>query len=205
MAHRFELVGGHAVLDFVNTVHDWTVPEPREYLPTFGEALRFGTVAGLLRPAEARQLARSNAARELQQLRALRARLQRILHAQVAGEPAAPDDLATLARDAADAARAVRLLQRNRQVERSIEPARAGQRTLRLRLADAALDLLTSRDMERLKSCPSCGWFFLDVSKNRSRRWCSMTACGSVAKSHRFYWRTKHRRAQTQGAPASTP
>ncbi|WP_214108135.1 CGNR zinc finger domain-containing protein [Acrocarpospora catenulata] len=28
---------------------------------------------------------------------------------------------------------------------------------------------------------------FLDVSKNRRRRWCSMTTCGSRDKSRRYY------------------
>ncbi|MGH7701051.1 MAG: CGNR zinc finger domain-containing protein [Gemmatimonadales bacterium] len=42
-----------------------------------------------------------------------------------------------------------------------------------------------------MKSCPSCGWFFLDASKNRSRRWCSMATCGSSAKARRYYRRRK--------------
>ena len=45
-AHRFDLVGGDPVLDFANTIHDWTAPEPRDYVPTFPEALRFAEAAG---------------------------------------------------------------------------------------------------------------------------------------------------------------
>ena len=57
----------------------------------------------------------------------------------------------------------------------------------------AAVALLVSDAMLRVKSCPTCGWFFLDVSKNRSRRWCSMDTCGAVAKARRYYRRLKER------------
>ena len=31
-----------------------------------------------------------------------------------------------------------------------------------------------------------CSWLFLDMSKNRSRRWCDMKVCGNRAKARRF-------------------
>ena len=40
--HRFKLAGGHPALDFINTVRDWTVPEPQDYLGDFADAIRFG-------------------------------------------------------------------------------------------------------------------------------------------------------------------
>jgi predicted RNA-binding Zn ribbon-like protein len=41
---------------------------------------------------------------------------------------------------------------------------------------------------ERLKACPreECEWAFFDRSKNRSGRWCSMEACGNIAKAKAF-------------------
>jgi predicted RNA-binding Zn ribbon-like protein len=35
----------------------------------------------------------------------------------------------------------------------------------------------------------ACTWLFLDHSRNRSRRWCSMETCGNRAKAHRHYRR----------------
>jgi predicted RNA-binding Zn ribbon-like protein len=67
----------------------------------------------------------------------------------------------------------------------------AGVATIRWRLVETAVALLTSDRLARLSACPSCGWFFLDASKNRSRRWCSMAMCGSAAKARSYYWRTK--------------
>ncbi len=53
-----------------------------------------------------------------------------------------------------------------------------------------AVDLLRSEQLSRVKQCANvegCGWLFLDTSKNGSRRWCSMAACGSRIKMRRQY------------------
>jgi predicted RNA-binding Zn ribbon-like protein len=63
----------------------------------------------------------------------------------------------------------------------------------------AAVQLLISGDLERIKRCGRCSWLFLDATKNRSRRWCSMEGCGTHEKSERFVAR---RRAKRQ-APSS--
>ncbi|MGI8709247.1 MAG: CGNR zinc finger domain-containing protein [Actinomycetota bacterium] len=45
----------------------------------------------------------------------------------------------------------------------------------------------------RLKSCAreSCQWVFYDHSKNRSKRWCSMTVCGNRTKTKAYRERHK--------------
>ncbi|WP_149180807.1 CGNR zinc finger domain-containing protein [Streptomyces sp. TRM49041] len=52
------------------------------------------------------------------------------------------------------------------------------------------LRLLAERP-ERIRSCgnPQCVLFFYDVSKNGTRRWCSMAGCGNRAKAQRHYAR----------------
>lgn len=57
----------------------------------------------------------------------------------------------------------------------------------------SAADLLTSSAVERLRMCEGegCGWFFMDTTRNRSRRWCNMASCGNRAKVKRFYERHK--------------
>jgi predicted RNA-binding Zn ribbon-like protein len=51
----------------------------------------------------------------------------------------------------------------------------------------------------RLKACrgADCRWVFIDGSRNTSRRWCAMAACGNRAKSESF-------RARQHTAQAST-
>ncbi len=54
-----------------------------------------------------------------------------------------------------------------------------------------AFDIMTSFPVKRMKECKSCGWLFLDRSKNNSRTWCSMQSCGSLEKSKRYYHNVK--------------
>lgn len=53
----------------------------------------------------------------------------------------------------------------------------------------SAAELLGGPRLDKLKRCANdrCQWLFLDDSKNGSRRWCSMSACGNRAKAHRHY------------------
>ncbi|MEU5822683.1 CGNR zinc finger domain-containing protein [Streptomyces sp. NPDC047803] len=55
-------------------------------------------------------------------------------------------------------------------------------------LAIAWNELTTTGDATRLKRCAehTCAWAFWDVSKNRSRRWCSMRVCGNRNKSRTY-------------------
>ncbi|MGI5353426.1 CGNR zinc finger domain-containing protein [Streptomyces sp. CA-250714] len=55
-------------------------------------------------------------------------------------------------------------------------------------LAIAWSELALTGEATRLKRCAEhgCAWVFWDVSKNRSRRWCSMRVCGNRAKARRY-------------------
>ncbi|MFD5078097.1 CGNR zinc finger domain-containing protein [Streptomyces sp. NPDC058371] len=54
------------------------------------------------------------------------------------------------------------------------------------------LELLTAAP-DRIRRCAhgSCILHFFDTSRNGTRRWCSMAACGNRAKASRHYARTK--------------
>ncbi|CRM00119.1 MULTISPECIES: CGNR zinc finger domain-containing protein [Pseudomonas] len=56
------------------------------------------------------------------------------------------------------------------------------------RLAIDATQLLVSGDLQALRSCTStdCDWVFLDISKNKQRKWCQMSVCGSREKLSRL-------------------
>jgi predicted RNA-binding Zn ribbon-like protein len=60
------------------------------------------------------------------------------------------------------------------------------------RAAEDYLRLLGERP-ERIRACsnPECILHFYDVSKNGTRRWCSMAGCGNRAKAQRHYARRK--------------
>ena len=50
----------------------------------------------------------------------------------------------------------------------------------------AAVDLVTTGVLNRIKVCGGCRFIFNDESKNRSRRWCSMDDCGATEKIRRY-------------------
>ena len=119
--------------------------------------------------------------------------MERIFRAVVESHSPRREDLDALARDAAAAAAMTIISRSNDHYTRTIDPARAGHATLRLRIVDAAVALLTGppETVKRIKACPACGWFFRDDTRSATRKWCSMATCGSAAKSRRYYWRTK--------------
>src|SRR5690606_34555848 len=72
-------------------------------------------------------------------------------------------------------------------------------------VAVSAAELLTSADRERVKECAAdtCNWLFLDMSRNRSRRWCDMKECGNRAKARRFYKRQRAADSAWRNCPRS--
>jgi predicted RNA-binding Zn ribbon-like protein len=57
-----------------------------------------------------------------------------------------------------------------------------------LALVRDAEDLFRSSLASRVRVCAAegCGWVFLDLSKNGTRRWCSMKLCGNREKASRY-------------------
>ena len=58
----------------------------------------------------------------------------------------------------------------------------------------SAAEILVSNERKKVKACAdsACGWLFIDVSRNQSRRWCDMQDCGNRAKATRFYKKKQH-------------
>lgn len=57
-------------------------------------------------------------------------------------------------------------------------PIGAGVDVLLARIGLAITAAVADGTWARLKSCRNCDWVVYDPSKNRSSRWCSMSACG---------------------------
>ncbi len=69
------------------------------------------------------------------------------------------------------------------------------ERTARCALVPVALDALdvVRNHPGRVRECAAdaCPALFLDLSRNRSRRWCSMDLCGSREKARAYYRRQR--------------
>jgi predicted RNA-binding Zn ribbon-like protein len=119
----------------------------------------------------------------------LREALREALLANGGGEPVGDDALAVLNR----AGRRGRFVMRFGPDGRaSLEPVADDVDGALSRLLAIVHDAGETGAWPRLKVCrnDTCRWAFYDQSKNRSRHWCSMEACGGQAKA-RSYRRRK--------------
>jgi predicted RNA-binding Zn ribbon-like protein len=67
-------------------------------------------------------------------------------------------------------------------------------------VALSAAELMTGPRAGKIRQCEDdrgCGWLFVDESRARNRRWCSMGDCGNRAKAQRHYRKT--RRSAVEG------
>jgi predicted RNA-binding Zn ribbon-like protein len=171
-----ERVGGALVLDFVNTRDEWLRDSGwREFLHGYDDLVAwsgFDDDAGAVDPETAADVH----ARAL----ALRDGLHGLFAALAAARLSARRDV-----EAVNAA--FRALRTRPQLDADLNVAWTAtpDRPLGPVLASAA-ELLRHGPLDRLRECPgpdgTCGWLFLDRTRNRSRRWCSMAVCGNPAK-----------------------
>jgi predicted RNA-binding Zn ribbon-like protein len=195
----FQLVGGHPVLDFANTLDNRGSENEIELLTGYDDLLRFAEQSGIIGSADANQLSRSAqkhkqaAAKVLADATAMREAIFQVFHAVTldkASPTAAVDRLNAFVQEAL--------------AHRLIAPGGNGfqwqwsdtadnPRWILWPIALQAAELLSSDDVKNVRSCASegCDWLFLDHSKSHSRRWCDMRVCGNRNKARRFYQRQK--------------
>jgi predicted RNA-binding Zn ribbon-like protein len=196
--HQFLFVGGAPCLDFVNTVGSRSTPSSEEYLNEYSDLLEWARQGKLVGEPLARRLQKHAdehpqlAKRTLSDAISLRETIARIFLALAGGVEPAPADLERL----------------NAALPRAmahLEIAKAGHGyEWRWRGDDEALDCMlwpavrSAADLllhadNRLGLCEAdtCGWLFLDTSRNHSRRWCDMGDCGNRAKARRHYKKRK--------------
>lgn len=179
-----ELYGGVACLDFANSLDSRAMASPVESLHSYADLARWSGYAGVLDPATAgRLVARTGAAAGEAVLRtalALREAIFRVFVAVGRGDTAADADLAVVQRGHAEAMAVARLRPGSGWEFEGDDPDRSWWP-----VAVSAVGLLTGGPLGRVKVCAAeagCVGLFLDTSKNRSRRWCTMAGCGIEAK-----------------------
>jgi predicted RNA-binding Zn ribbon-like protein len=197
---QFKLVGGVLVLDFLNTGGGSGGGPGDEALKGYGDLVAWARRAGTVTPAEARHLAAladADAPRaRATYRRALRLRreLATLLGIVTEGTPPTSDQVAALRRDEADALAHAELVARDGGFEWAWPRSDDLARPL-WPVVHSATSLLVGGPLGRVKRCRRCAWWFLDESKNRSRRWCSMEDCGTAVKMEAYVARRAARRA----------
>lgn len=194
MAFTEELyVGGALCLDFANTVGGHRDGEPKETLHAYSDLLDWALAGGAISKATAgrlRDVARNNEARAARTLTAakdLREAIYEIFVA-LADERSPPTaDIAKLNAALGEAYANLELKSQAGEIALAWPASTTDLHAPLWPVVKSAVDLLLDKKVS-LRVCASdtCGWLFIDTSKNHSRRWCSMRDCGNRAKVRRF-------------------
>jgi predicted RNA-binding Zn ribbon-like protein len=200
----FEFNAGWLCLDFTNTVRSRPVSERVDLVKDYDSLISWARQSTILTPGEGADLteqARRHpraAAEALSQALALREALYRVFSARAAGLPAPAGDLRTVNRAIGRSmAKAGLVASASGRFQWAWPGAPPSLDRVVWWVARSAAELLTSRELARVRECAGydCGWLFIDGTKNRSRRWCDMTTCGNRAKGRRHYERRRSTRA----------
>lgn len=186
-------------LDFVNTV-DWrTSGHPQDSLTSYADLVKWSRQAGVITEREARQLLREGASRPKEAntvfTRAVQMReaIYRIFSALAAARRPETADLDLLNDALSEALSRLRVRPGAEGFTWGWADADGALDRMLWSVARSAAELLVSDELERVRGCAGegCGWLFVDVSRNRLRRWCDMKSCGNRAKARRHYERVK--------------
>lgn len=191
------LDGGIACLDFVNTIDNRRKESSVSYLEQYSHLLDFCERLEMM-PRKTRQvlerLAKAypdQAKQEFEKAIALRELLYRVFtHLIEKGKP--PElELQQLSTQVANALSYLELHFEKASGEMKLIFTRPALEQPSWLILQSVAGLLTSKELALLKKCPACYWLFLDRSKNKSRKWCSMATCGDVSKVKHAYQRKK--------------
>ena len=180
-------------LAFVNTASGRSTAAPTERFTSYEALIAWARETGLLRPDDAERLnarARRRAA-DAERMLTRAKRLRELLHdtftALAGGRPPASSTLDTLSAELAAWYVHGRLAASDEALQWVYCGGDDLDRPL-LEVARAATRLLTSPRLARIRACAAadCGWWFVDDTKNASRRWCDMKICGNRDKVRRF-------------------
>ncbi len=194
-AGNLKLLGGRLCLDFTNTV-DWRGTDgPVEFLNTYHDLVVWSRHAGISTQRESRQLSmlaeRSAAEAGKVHGRAieLRETTYHLFGAIGRNENPSQEYLQRFNKHLSQSMRDTQITETGEGYAWDTTGNKARLDWILNPIVHSAAELLVSEDLNKVKACadPACGWLFMDVSRNRSRRWCDMQDCGNRAKASRFY------------------
>ncbi|UZR98437.1 CGNR zinc finger domain-containing protein [Chondrinema litorale] len=189
----YKLIGGEICFDFTNTISWRETDHPHEWFDIEENLAQWAQITGILDCNQSRQLLHSTKDfnNELEQLKKTRLFLYNLFNSQITQGFISNDALHKLS-----------LLTQKANSHQILSPSPSGyiwswqqgikpSELILFSVLKSASDVLTRGDLSRIKKCPSCQWLFLDTSKNKRRRWCTMEDCGNRHKVNAFNKRNK--------------
>ena len=187
---RFGFFGGHAGLDFINTIDDVEKTRALSGIPDWATLLDWALAAKVLSRGEVKLLTRRTgdepAQSELMQLHRFRELSWRVLRRIAAKQPVNEDETTALSGEIKWALAHASLEPGEGAFHWSLREEDLGLELVRARVALAVSDLMLRPDLPRLRECGRCTGLFLDHGRGRGRRWCRMNTCGNRTKTDRF-------------------
>lgn len=198
---KHDLLGGRLCLDFANTVgwHD-SSEESQELLTSYEQLVNWSLHANILKKQQSLSLLKkadkqpAKAKEVLQQATQLREAIFQIFSRVSNNELPSSKELAILNEALSKAYGKMRVVPGENKFSLEFINCDETLDGMLPPIVQSAIDILISeKELSRVKKCEGdpCGWLFLDTSRNRSRRWCSMADCGNRAKAKRFYHNKK--------------
>jgi predicted RNA-binding Zn ribbon-like protein len=194
---RFEFIGGAVCLDFANTIHNARAKDREEELHAIADLLQWAKEAGLLSPVDhdCLTLHYSRNSREataaLTKAITIRDLLLSIFICIANGRSLPSQRLSELNSALAQFPGLMRVQKYSDRIEKEWTSTADGLQQVLFAVLTSAAELLASDRVRRVRECASadCTWLFVDESRNRSRRWCEMGACGNRMKARRHYYK----------------
>jgi predicted RNA-binding Zn ribbon-like protein len=203
---KFPLVGNHLALDFANT----KIAEnglPKDLFEGSADVAAWAVAVKLLDLPRAKKLAKlwqeAESHEEFEEVLRFRKVLHALVEAIARGESVTPLTLREINAQLRELNGYTEVLPSDEgYTKRFVLEIHAPSQLLGP-VAEAACDLLCYGNPAYVKKCenPACVLYFYDGTKNHSRRWCSMKACGNRTKVAAFYQRRRQdakRRAKRQ-------
>lgn len=198
---KFIKVGNNLSLDFINT----KIAENgslKDLLENFTDLAAWAVTANLLEKSEAERLIeewKDSAESSEAFARAIEFRetLWEMFVNLTRGKTIGKAVIAAINREIQNQSGAIEIKKTENGFEKLFRADFSEPRQLLVPVAESAADLLCYGNPLYLKKCenPECVLHFYDATKNHTRRWCSMAACGNRAKAAAFYER---KRRQTE-------
>jgi predicted RNA-binding Zn ribbon-like protein len=188
-----ESVDAERVLAFINTLSARPTAAPVERLHSYDALAEWAREQHLVSAAaSARLIAEARrhphqAAAVLARAKEFREALNSLAAAIDGGRQPAPAALETIGESLAVAYANARLVPHGGMLQ-WVASAEEDLNRVVWEIARAAGRLVVSPRLARVRACAAgdCGWWFVDDTKNRSRRWCDMKLCGNREKLRRF-------------------
>jgi predicted RNA-binding Zn ribbon-like protein len=182
-------------IDFVNTL-GWRGREvPAEHLKTYNDLIKWSRHVGIITPQDANKLFQKTDRHPAEGKKVLigavdlRETIYRIFAAIIESQKPTKEDLAAFNSYLAKTMVLSQIIKTKNGFHWDSNGDKSKMDWVLNSIIRSAADLLVSDELKKVKSCsnPTCGWLFLDISRNQSRRWCDMKDCGNRAKASRFY------------------